>query len=191
MPVSPTATIGESVVVYAENAMTRPFKGKYANQWYSIGPGETKLVPYHAMVLWAGDPRSVDKAQMHEKYRTHEYNRLRKKYGIYENSDRVGELPQIVYTDVESGERLITVIDNPEQPASGLSTGNVTADLQSQVSNLEAQLRALIRQKDVDEAADESEAALAPAEADTPEVPAARQRKGAGSGRPTPDGPPE
>lgn len=190
MPVSPTATIGESVVVYAENQMTRPFVGKYANQKYHIGPGETKLVPYHAMCLWAGDPRSVDRAASHEKYRTKELKRLRAKYGIYEDSNRMSELPQIVYSDVETGERLITVIDNPDQPGSGLSSGNVTADLQSQVSNLEAQLRALIRQQDTEAAESESNTALASVESDSPEVPAARQRKGAGVGRPTEDAPP-
>ena len=162
--------IPEQTIVRVKNLdARRPFVDDYANQRYVIEPGAETIVPYFAMVYWLGDPRAIDvgdrNAQPHLQHRTMEIDRLSTKYGTYgdswypqeweineDNSDkypssRHRNLPKLEVTSM-TGERLFTVIDDPEGTHLSPATQTVTeqANTAAAIAQMQAQITALTNQ---------------------------------------------
>lgn len=162
--------IPEQTIVRIKNLDPRkPFVDDYASQRYVIKPGEEAIVPYFAMVYWLGDPRAIDvgdrNSQPHLQHRTMEIDRLQTKYGTYgdawypneweineENShlypsSRHQNLPKLEVTSM-TGERLYTIIDDPEGTHLMPATSTVVEqqNLAAAVSSMQAQIQALTAQ---------------------------------------------
>lgn len=162
--------IPEQTIVRVKNLdPVRPFVDDYASQRYVIEPNGETIVPYFAMVYWLGDPRAVDvgdrNSQPHLQHRTMELDRLQTKYGTYgdswypqeweineENSglypsSRHRNLPKLEVTSM-TGERLFTVIDDPEgnhlNPAT--QTVNENRNMAEAVVQMQQQIQALTTQ---------------------------------------------
>lgn len=185
--------IPEQTIVRVKNLdARRPFVDDYASQRYVIEPGGETIVPYFAMVYWLGDPRAVDvgdrNSQPHLQHRTMELDRLQTKYGTYgdswypqeweineENADlypasRHRNLPKLEVTSM-TGERLYTVIDDPEgnhlNPAT--QTVNENRNMAEAVVQMQKQIQALTTQLALaDPAAAAALIPFAPAEASEP-----------------------
>jgi len=73
------------VVVAVTNHGESTFAQQYAGVKYRIPPGATRSIPYHAAVMWFGDPRSVnvEDGRADQQVRTKELDRLSTWYGTY------------------------------------------------------------------------------------------------------------
>lgn len=73
------------VVAVTNNHPDRDFTGKYAGVTYRIPPSATRSIPYHAAVLWFGDPRAtnVEDGGPYKQLRAKEVERLGVWYGSY------------------------------------------------------------------------------------------------------------
>lgn len=132
----------ETAVVRLRNDGPVPFSDGYAGRRYEVEPGGERIVPFFAMCLWMGHPEAKDEPgdDREMKWRLKEFERLRTKYGVYEN-DSLWELlapistppppidevhipdvlanarfpevrPQLSAWDL-FGKRYVTVIDDP------------------------------------------------------------------------------
>jgi len=72
-------------VVAVTNHDDRPFQQRYAGVMYRIPPGATRSIPYHAAVLWFGDPRATNEegGGPYKQHRAKEVDRLSTWYGNY------------------------------------------------------------------------------------------------------------
>lgn len=118
-------TIDEYSIVRVRNTMTRDFRIDYANKRWDIGAGKERTLPYHCMVMVCGDPRAFDvPGDMRQRYRTDEWQRLRILYGVYDDILANGEnLPKLEVYDLD-GNRIQTVLDDPEGNADELAAIN-------------------------------------------------------------------
>lgn len=140
--------IPETTVVYLDNVGPTDFLGVYASQRYPIPAGTRTIVPYFAMCLWMGDPRAVD-VNDRDRYRLWEWERLRTKYGAYDDMAAwEANKPKLVATSL-AGEVLVTVVDDPEGDHLKSSTVNVAEQqsirdamraMQANIQRLEAEL---------------------------------------------------
>lgn len=107
-----TGPINDQLPVVVENPTDVDVRWQYGKQVYMIPAHATMYVPYFAMVLYMGDPRSVD-IDASRRYRTEEYARLRGKYGAYQD-DELWEQnrPKLTCRTLE-GEPITTVVDDP------------------------------------------------------------------------------
>lgn len=131
--------------VFAKNNGDQTFVGKYARVTYTIPPGAQKVIPFVAACLWFGDPYAVDIDKKRQN-RHREYERLRVKYGIYEHENLLHLLPtHIDIFDVETGEQITTLAQDPEGHSLGGAIGTETGERNTQqaISRLEAELAAL------------------------------------------------
>lgn len=127
-----------SVVTITNNG-SDTFKQDYANRRYTIEPGASRGVPYHGMVLWCGDPRSMDVPNdPKRRFRTDEFKRLRIFYGVYDDMTQwEARIPKL---GVESltGQVITTVLEDPD----GLQTKpNITGE-QDRLDFLSKELKA-------------------------------------------------
>ena len=127
--------------VTIKNLDDEPFIGKYDGEYITIpGPG-SKIVQWDVMVVWMGDPYVENDGRHQDRRAT--FNRLCTKYharGLTGNDPSL--LPNIeAYT--EDGERIITVLDDPDgdslvpDPEAPTDAGR----LQRQIDRLEARLQ--------------------------------------------------
>ena len=126
------------------NKHSKPFKAKYDNQTYLIKPNSETIVPLDAVCLWMGNPSSVDYDEK-RRDRSDEYRRLRAKYGVYEHDDRMEEnLPRLEAYTLD-GERIWTVLEDPEGEHAGSVTPPRTDDdaVAAQILSMQQQIDAL------------------------------------------------
>jgi hypothetical protein len=118
-----------------------PFIGKYDGEYITIPAGGSKIVQWDVMVVWMGDPRIENTDRYAE--RREVYNNICAKWharGLTGNTPE--DLPALeAYT--EDGERILTVMDDPEGemmvPVSREGDGDV-GKLQRQIDRLQARL---------------------------------------------------
>lgn len=140
--------IDEFTQVRVVNGTNQPIRWQYASRWFEI-PGQNDpqgrrphtVMPYHAMVLYCGDPRTFDvQGDMRQRDRTNEFKRLCTLYGVYDNIDN--KTPQTHFPLVQvytlNDTRLITVLDDP--------TGETTSDEASNLTALEQMQRLVAAQ---------------------------------------------
>ena len=111
----PDNEIPEYTVVRIRNVDDKSVTLKWARTKYTIEPGREAAVPWPAMVRHMGDPRTIDLPgnDPRLKERTFEFNRLCKKYGVYDKHELFpNRVPKIEAYSFD-GERIITVIDDP------------------------------------------------------------------------------
>jgi len=129
------------------NEGKQPFTAKYAGQKYQINPAQDAIVPWDAMCLWFGRPQSID-IDKKRRYRTQEFQRLCVRYGVYENHHLIPDrFPQIAVHDVFSGDKIITVVDDPEGKHLSVETATLsdTDLLRRQIETMQSQMLAMQR----------------------------------------------
>lgn len=171
--------ISEQVAVSVRNVGDQVLRLDYANQRWEIAPGEAKVAPYLAACYWFGDPRAINIGDRRAtQYRAQEIDRLSVLYGLYDSSfynddpgaetepihvdshrtigprpyvnGRHPNLPQVVVTDITSGEQILTIIDDPLNVAGAVEMRDPStealhaqvASMQQQLANLTARLAA-------------------------------------------------
>lgn len=130
-------------MVRIRNDDDKVFQQKYAGQRYNLVPGAETFIPWDAACLWFGHPFAVDvPGDKRKRYRSDELRRLFVKYGVYERHDEAGsKFPKVSVWDITNGERIITVVDDPE----GREL-NPAAISQADNEGLQAQLKAMQEQ---------------------------------------------
>lgn len=141
------ADIGD--VVRVQNVGDAPFVIAYDGRNYKLEPQKDVFMPFEAAVLWFGDPRSTNTIQSvrNEKGtvafipdRETEVRRLRVKYGNIGGDERFVQVhPDVEVYDVE-GNRIKTVLDDPEGEEINVATPTV-ADQNNLVQLVERQQR--------------------------------------------------
>ncbi len=132
-------------IVRVKNIGSSPFKSKYDSESYTVPPGSESLVPYAAMILWAGNPdaRNIDARQRN---RTLEVNRIRVKYGAYENEEKWAVNKPSLEFHTMDGERIWTVMDDPEGDHTNplLNDEQSSSNIATQLSNVQTQLASVM-----------------------------------------------
>ncbi len=117
-----------------------PFIGKYDGEYITIPTESERILPWDVMVVWMGDP-TVENTDRYQE-RREVYNRL---CMMHHAATLTGNDPELLppleaYTD--DGERIVTVLDDPEgisiAPAEQES-GDI-GKLQRQIDRLQARL---------------------------------------------------
>lgn len=139
------------------NKSNVPFVIEYSLQKYivpangSLQHGHYAVVPYHAFVLYCGDPRSFDvPGDDRQRYRSDEWKRLRCRYGVYDDVNdptMMANIPQLEAYTVH-GDRVLTVLEDPEgyltfgdDPRGAAAQSRQTNELLSrQIQDLQAQM---------------------------------------------------
>lgn len=130
-------------LVKVRNEGDTDFVGKYNSQLFPIKAGAETVVPYECLCLWAGNP-DVQDTGPRSKDRTDEYQRLRVKYGAYDDEEKFQSVrPQLVFHDLEDN-RLVTVMEDPygkenyakPQVFGSQDVGNVISQMQAQLQSL-------------------------------------------------------
>lgn len=121
-----------------------PFVSKWEGNKFTIKPGSEIMVTRDAANRWTGNATVFDDGKVNA--RREEYNRLRVLYGAYENDTKWEEnQPHLAVYDLD-GNRIITVIDDPEgtqvQPA---PIDRTTRSMQEQLEDMERQMAAMRR----------------------------------------------
>jgi hypothetical protein len=100
------------MIVRVENQDTKTLTLEWEGSRYVIKPGKSDFVPMACAVEYFGDPFLVDSGV--DKSRTDAWNRIRVRYGIYSDMDRIAtHLPKIaVYKS--DGERLLMLMEDPD-----------------------------------------------------------------------------
>lgn len=143
-------------IVRLKNTGTRPWADKYNNRKYTMEPGEEIVVPFLAMCLWFGHPDAIDHpTDKQRQFRFDEWRRLQVRYGSYDN---VGEEPIVTKSgsippwkdqvpSIEvltmAGEKIITVVDDPEGRHLQPAQQNVSQVelMQSAIERMQEQMR--------------------------------------------------
>ena len=130
------------------NKDKRPFDFHQSNQKRILKPGAEVMVPWDVATSLFGDPASVDTTT--DQARTRAWKQSRGQYGYVTGGmtqDEWEELrPKVEVYDVESGDRIIMVIEDPDGTNSGHATPQMSADslttraLEDQVAVLSRQL---------------------------------------------------
>lgn len=110
-------------MVRIRNVGDKVFRDAFASTTYEIQPGKDGFVPFDAAALWFGHPDVFD-VSPRQRARTEAYRRLRTRYGAFDDLD---ENRNRISSDVKweenrprvevyglGGERIITIIDDPE-----------------------------------------------------------------------------
>lgn len=120
---------------------------QYDRRKYVIPPGEERLIPYMAMVLYQGDPRAIDKpgGRPHEQPRRQGLEHLRVLHGVYEHEERWADIPLVECYPIDSDIRFETILHDPEgNSVSGVSAAqSESAFLRNEVERMAQQLRVL------------------------------------------------
>lgn len=157
-------------VVRIINNSDRDFDGMYANQKYSIPSGREAIVPSEAMWLWLGHPEAVNLGP-NRNYRHEEYERLRVRYGAFDERDRDDNTitpadekweqnkPLIEAWDLE-GNRIVTVVDDPEGKDKTPATSSIAQQdlLVQQMEAMERRMKAMQDQLAAAQRGEQSEA---------------------------------
>lgn len=156
-------------VVRITNQGTEEFRQRYGGKLYRIPPGSTAIVSFEAMCLWLGHPDAID-IDKKRRYRSDELRRLHVKWGVYEHHDRAAELfPKLLVEDID-GNRIITVVDDPEgrHLTPDVQTRAERDRLQEQMAAMQRQMAALQAQLQQQNNEDAAKVAAGDTRTDTP-----------------------
>lgn len=132
-------------IVRVRNESEQPFPIEYLNQLFVIPAlGET-IMPWDVMVEVMGNPNAFDVDR--HKDRTREMTRLRVRAGAYhDNEEWEAVKPRLTAWDANTGERIVTVLDDPagDQSMPTRATAATQHALEGQVAQLQAQLSTLM-----------------------------------------------
>lgn len=126
------------------NEGDKPFTSKWEGNVFTIRPGSEIMVTQDAANRWTGNPTTVNDGKVNA--RREEYNRLRVLYGAYENDEKwEANHPRLAVYDLD-GNRINTVIDDPEGTALTPAPIDRTArSMQDQMEDMQRQMDAMAR----------------------------------------------
>ena len=109
----------------------------------TLKPRKSKIVPWDLLVLFCGDP--TERNQEYWKARDEAYENLCLRYGVREGSAE--ELPNIVATDVDTGDEIPTLLSDPTGDALTIEAPEASdmAMLQRQLEKLQAEITQLAK----------------------------------------------
>jgi hypothetical protein len=143
---SPTAL----AAVRVHNAGDSDYTDMYAGQTYTIAAGSDGFVPFDAVCLWLGDPRTQDLGPR-DKHRTDEFLRVALRMGVGEKPMDVFEAarPKLEVFNPQTGDRLVTVADDPTGPGQDVfKTGGNEADPTVRLARVERALAEIAKNGD-------------------------------------------
>ena len=74
----------EHAVAAVTNNGPKPFRAGHAGKTHELAPGETRFLPWHAVIRWVGDPFAVNiGSDSANHWRVREQDRLSTLYGTY------------------------------------------------------------------------------------------------------------
>lgn len=127
-------------IVRINNVGTEEFIDKYDGATYRIPVGGETMVPLDAVILWCGHPEAND-ADPRNRVRQMEWERLRTRYGVYEETEKLAHLfPKLEVWGLD-GTRVVTVLDDPEGVKTTTEKAPDTAE--KRLAQLEAEIRVL------------------------------------------------
>ena len=161
---------------YVENQGETTFLDAFNGQNFVVEPGQKEMVPKDAISLWFGDNALVDDER--GKWRRHENDRLRRRYGAYHVDDVWEEVqPHVLVTDID-GNELSTVLSDPHGRTVTQSSQTISDKdeleglIRRQAKELEAlksEFKAAARKEAADKTGDMEE--------DTPKSPPSRKAR--------------
>lgn len=98
-------------IVSMKNVGDETFRHEYELDFYVIEPGETVVMPIGALNCWFGDPYLTNGTK--DQWRHKELERVRGRYGCY-TSEQEYLLPRFECFDATTGDRVLTVLEDPE-----------------------------------------------------------------------------
>lgn len=133
-------------VVRLTNVGDKEFQGKYDGRTTTLEPGKTTMVTFAAMALWLGNPYSHNR-NPRNRQRLSELNRLRAKYGAYDNPELWEQNKPLIEVYDAEGNRIITVVDDPDgtflPPDEEDRNATAVDTLQKRIAQLDAEMDAL------------------------------------------------
>lgn len=155
--------MGPNDVVRLKNVGKEKWFGRYNNQPYTIFPGGEGIAPFIAICNWFGHPDAVD-TDPRNRHRFNELERLRVKYGVYDDDTKWDANTPKIEVFTLDGERVLTVLDDPEGNHLHPSTTTMAEKtiLEEQLDAMQKQMRVMQAQLDVQNRADEAEAQAGP-----------------------------
>lgn len=139
--------------VRVTNESNRPFDFHQNNKKRIVPPGGDVIIPWNLAAALFGNPSFLNIPP--ENMRQMQYQKTRALYGFSPGltTEEAWEhmKPQVTVTDLETSERIIMLMDDPEgihlheAPALPTNTSEVQA-LQAQIASLQAQMQAFINQ---------------------------------------------
>ena len=148
--------IDDRTLVYATNTGPADLTIKHEGRVYTLPVGKSTPIPWTAMCLWFGDPRSRDRGG-NDQGRTKELHRLKFKWGIH--TDHVPDapwqpgqigFPRVEFTDLIDQAPIPTVISDPDGNALNagpVDGGGITPEqMQAQIEALQTQLNQVLEQ---------------------------------------------
>lgn len=139
------ATSGDMMRVV--NVGDKDFTDSWDGNKFSIPAGSEKFIPFDAIEVWLGHPDAMDTSE-NNRVRLAEYTRLRVRYGAYEFDDRWEENKPHLEVYTLDGERITTVIDDPEGEGINPNTQTQLENrlLSEQLHRMEEQMKVLKNQ---------------------------------------------
>lgn len=174
------------------NVGDRPYTDGYAGTTYLFNPGATQVVPKEAADLWFGDP--TVRNEKHRRRREQEYDRLRIRYGGFDDNDIFEEnRPRVKVTSIDGETEFTTVLDDPQGDTvhDAIQTVNEHAELVGLIEQQQREVAELREMLKKNMRAEKSMAAAGDLPTDDPEpVPsqAARKRAAKRGASKLPDG---
>lgn len=130
----------EQYVRIRNTSPDEPFIGKYDGEYITIPTETERILPWDVMVVWMGDP-AIENTDRHQE-RSEVFNRLcMMHHAATLTGNDLSLLPPLeAYT--EDGERIITVLDDPEGVSLVPSADDNTdvGKLQRQIERLQARV---------------------------------------------------
>lgn len=102
---------GPGDFVTLKNAGDEPFVYLYANEKFTLAPGQQRVVPWGHFDKLMGNPFLTNSTREQERARC--YKQLHVFYGTYGDDSRRNEWPKLEAYDAD-GERIQSVFDDPE-----------------------------------------------------------------------------
>jgi hypothetical protein len=102
---------GPGDFVTLKNADDKPFVYLYANEKFTLAPGQQRVVPWGHFDKLMGNPFLTNSTREQERARC--YKQLHVYYGTYGDDSRRDEWPKLEAYDAE-GERIQSVYDDPD-----------------------------------------------------------------------------
>lgn len=148
------------IPVRAVNNSDAPIQWMYDRVKYILQPNIPTFIPYMAMCMYQGDPRSIDLPTGREldQHRRNEYARLRIHCGVYEDDAKWPGVPHMHVTcyPIDSDVPFNTVLRDPEgvSQADTKADNNQTQFLQTKMEEMANQMRVMQAQLAANQSAD-------------------------------------
>lgn len=174
-------------LISIHNEGRKPFDFMHRNQKKIILPGKSMIVPFDLCATLFGDPRIKDVNNDRARHKT--YNKVRAQFGfssgLQSEEDWINMKPNLRFEDVESGEFVNMLMDDPYGQAAVIS-GTPTAEANdrsaereqiAQLTGQVAQLTQIIMQMQRDKETEGTSASNVPTSDSAPKMPGEQKQQ--------------